>query len=119
MKNEKENVKDSTNEAIGILLKDEKQLSEQEKIDLIRKLRKERKYFYGFILLLLGTTLYLLSGKLGGTNVKDFVSGAMLGMSISISLIGIILVFINWITEEVYDEGNVKNKKFYKNKRDI
>lgn len=58
----------------------------------IQKLERERGQLMGFLLIILGITLLILSQLTGGSNIKDFISGAMLGLSIGIMITGLYTV---------------------------
>ena len=47
---------------------------------------------YGVLLIVMGIALQALSYTLGGSNVKDFFSGLLLGISIAEMLVGIYVV---------------------------
>lgn len=61
-------------------------------LELVRKLNKlknDENIMWGIMLIIIGTSLLMLSNTLGGTDIKDFISFMMLGMSIPTMLIGI------------------------------
>ena len=57
-----------------------------------QELEKQRNLLYGVILIVMGIALQALSHTLGGSSVKDFFSGLLLGMSIAEMLAGIYVV---------------------------
>ena len=69
---------------------DEKQI-----LDLLRRtqeLEKQKVMLTGVILIVMGIALQALSHTLGGSNVKDFFAGLLLGLSIIEMLAGIYVV---------------------------
>ena len=68
---------------------------EEQIMDLLKKtqnLEKQKELLYGILLIVMGIALQALSHTLGGSNVKDFFSGLMLGISIAEMLVGIYVV---------------------------
>lgn len=64
-------------------------------IDLLRRtqeLEKQKKLLYGILLIVMGIALQALSHTFGGSNVKDFISGVLLGLSIAEMLVGVYVV---------------------------
>lgn len=64
-------------------------------LDLIKRtqvLENQRASLYGFILIIMGLALLLLHYNIGGSGVKDFISGLFLGISIVEMLIGVYVV---------------------------
>ena len=55
-------------------------------------LEKQKNLLYGVILIVMGIALQALSHTLGGSSVKDFFSGLLLGISIAEMLAGIYVV---------------------------
>ena len=65
---------------------------EEQIMDLLKKtqnLEKQKELLYGILLIVMGIALQALSHTLGGSNVKDFFSGLLLGISIAEMLVGI------------------------------
>lgn len=60
-----------------------------EALERIQKLEKERTLLLGLVLIIMGMTLSALSQLTGGSDFKDFISGVMMGLSVSIMIIGI------------------------------
>ena len=60
-----------------------------EALERIQKLEKERTLLLGLVLIIMGMTLSALSQLTGGSVFKDFISGVMMGLSVSIMIIGI------------------------------
>ena len=68
---------------------------EEQIMDLLKKmqdLEKQKELLYGVLLIVMGIALQALSHTLGGSNVKDFFSGLLLGISIAEMLVGIYVV---------------------------
>ena len=68
---------------------------EEQIMDLLKKtqnLEKQKELLYGILLIVMGIALHALSHTLGGSNVKDFFSGLLLGISIAEMLVGIYVV---------------------------
>lgn len=60
-----------------------------EALERIQKLEKERTLLLGLVLIIMGMTLSALSQLTGDSDFKDFISGVMMGLSVSIMIIGI------------------------------
>ena len=61
-------------------------------VELLRRtqeLARQKNIIYGVLLIVMGIALQAVSHTIGGTDVKDFVSGVILGISIAVMLIGI------------------------------
>ena len=68
---------------------------EEQIMDLLKKtqnLEKQKELLYGILLIVMGIALQALSHTLGGSNVKDFFSRLLLGISIAEMLVGIYVV---------------------------
>ena len=64
-------------------------------MDLLRRtqeLEKQKNILSGVLLIVMGIALQALSHTIGGSNVKDFFSGLLLGLSIAEMLVGIYVV---------------------------
>lgn len=64
-------------------------------LDLIKRtqaLENQRTMLYGLILIIMGMALLILHYLIGGSNVKDILSGILMGASIAEMLVGIYLV---------------------------
>ena len=64
-------------------------------MDLLKRtqeLEKQKNLLYGILLVVMGIALQALSHTLGGSSVKDFFSGLLLGISIVEMLVGIYIV---------------------------
>ena len=69
--------------------------NEEQIVDLLKRtqnLEKQKNLLYGILLIMMGIALQALSHTLGGSNVKDFFSGLLLGISIAEMLVGIYVV---------------------------
>ena len=58
----------------------------------VHNLEKQNKAIYGFLIIVLGITLMVISALLGGTNATDFISGVFSGLSIVMMITGIYIV---------------------------
>ncbi len=64
-------------------------------MDLLKRtqeLEKQKNIIYAVLLIVMGIAMQALSHGVGGSNVMDFISGVLLGISIAVMLIGIYLV---------------------------
>ena len=64
-------------------------------MDLLRRtqeLEKQKNILSGVLLIVMGIALQALSHTIGGSNVKDFFSGLLLGLSIVEMLVGVYVV---------------------------
>lgn len=64
-------------------------------LDLIHRiqvLEKEKNILYSLILVVFGIACGAISKTTGGTDVQDFVSGILMGISVGVILVGIYLV---------------------------
>ena len=64
-------------------------------LDLIKRtqaLEDQRTSLYGFILIIMGLALLILHYNIGGSDIKDFLSGLLLGISIAEMLVGVYVV---------------------------
>lgn len=64
-------------------------------MDLLKRtqeLEKQKNLLYGVVLIVMGIALQALSYNIGGSNIKDFFSGLLLGLSITEMLAGIYVV---------------------------
>lgn len=65
-------------------------------LDLLRRtqeLEKQKVMLTGVILIVMGIALQALSHTFGGSDVKDFFSGLLLGLSVAEMLLGIYVTF--------------------------
>jgi len=68
---------------------------EEQIMDLLKRtqdLEKQKNLLYGILLIVMGIALQALSHTLGGSSMKDFFSGLLLGISIAEMLAGIYVV---------------------------
>ena len=68
---------------------------EEQIMDLLKRtqeLEKQKAMLYGVLLLVMGIALQALSHTIGGTDVKDFFSGLLLGISIAEMIVGLFVV---------------------------
>lgn len=64
-------------------------------MDLLKRtqeLEKQKNLLYGILLIVMGIALQALSHTLGGSDVRDFFSGLLLGISIAEMLVGVYVV---------------------------
>lgn len=64
-------------------------------LDLIRSmqlLEQQKNTLYGIILILMGIATLSMSNDFGGTNIEDFMSGVLMGISVGIMLVGAYIV---------------------------
>ena len=98
--------------ALGIILpellngkdspqKEEMQLThDAQMLDLLRRMQRtvyEQHILYGVLLILLGIASNALSALVGGSHVKEFFSGVLMGMSVAEMLAGVVIVAIHVI----------------------
>lgn len=63
-------------------------------LDLLRRtqeLERQKGILYGLVLVILGIASSAMSGTVGGTDVRDFVSGILVGLSVIEILAGIVV----------------------------
>ena len=64
-------------------------------LDLLRRtqeLEKQKNVLYGIVLITLGIACNALSATVGGSSVKDFFSGVLMGLSVAEMLAGVYTV---------------------------
>lgn len=71
----------------------------------IQNLKNTKILIGGFFLIVMGGVMLALSQVFGGTNIQDFLSGFMLGISISEMLIGVFLLGYYWTRSHKKDGG--------------
>lgn len=75
---------------------DDMQLTHDEQmIALLRRMQRtvyEQHILYGVLLILLGIASNALSALIGGSHVKDFFSGILMGMSVVEMLLGVVVI---------------------------
>ena len=81
--------------------KEEMQLThDAQMLDLLRRMQRtvyEQHILYGVLLILLGIASNALSALVGGSHVKEFFSGVLMGMSVAEMLAGVVIVAIHVI----------------------
>ena len=68
---------------------------EEQIMDLLKRtqeLEKQKRILYGVLLLVMGIALQALSHTIGGTDVKDFFSGLLLGISVAEMIAGLFVI---------------------------
>ena len=68
---------------------------EEQMLDLLRRtqeLEKQKNVLYGIVLITLGIACNALSATVGGSSVKDFFSGVLMGLSVAEMLAGVYTV---------------------------
>ncbi|MEG0470132.1 MAG: hypothetical protein RR562_09505 [Longicatena sp.] len=63
-------------------------------LDLLKRtqaLEQQRTLLLGIMLIIMGIALLVLHYNIGGSDVKDFISGVLLGLSIGEMIVGIYL----------------------------
>ncbi len=61
-------------------------------LDLLQELERQKGILYGVALITLGIASSAMSGTVGGTDVRDFISGILMGLSVVEILAGIGIV---------------------------
>ena len=72
---------------------------EAQMLDLLRRtqtLENQRTSLYGIVLLLMGVAMLALHDNVGGSDVQDFVSGLLLGISVGAMLVGIYVTILGF-----------------------
>jgi transcriptional regulator with XRE-family HTH domain len=72
---------------------------EEQILDLIRRtqlLENQRTSLYGVIMVAMGVALLALSFNISGSNIEDFISGVVLGISIGELLIGVFIIALGF-----------------------
>lgn len=67
-------------------------LHDEQILDLLRRiqeLEKQKKTVFASLLIIMGIALQALSYSIGGSDIKDFFSGLLLGISVAEMLLGI------------------------------
>lgn len=68
---------------------------EEQIVELLRRtqeLEKQQNTLYGVLLMVMGVALLAVSQTVGGSAVRDFISGLLLGLAIAEMLIGVYVV---------------------------
>ena len=69
--------------------------NDQHIIDLLRRtkeLEQQKNILYGIVIIVMGISLLAVSQMFGGSNMKDFISGILLGLSVGEMLVGAYIV---------------------------
>lgn len=61
-------------------------------LEYVARLEKEKNILYGIMLIVFGIALSALSKSFGGSHIKDFISGVLMGLSIGQIMVGIAVV---------------------------
>ena len=64
-------------------------------LDLLRRtqeLERQKGILYGLVLIILGIACGAMSKTTGGTDVQDFISGVLMGLSVAEILVGIAMI---------------------------
>ena len=64
-------------------------------LDLLRRtqeLERQKSILYGLVLIILGIACGAMSKTTGGTDVQDFISGVLMGLSVAEILVGIAMI---------------------------
>ena len=72
---------------------------EAQMLDLLRRtqtLENQRTSLSGIVLLLMGVAMLALHDNVGGSDVQDFVSGLLLGISVGAMLVGIYVTILGF-----------------------
>lgn len=79
-------------DASGVGDSGNRSFDDSQMLDLIKRiqiLERQRTSLYGLILIIMGMALMLLHYNVGGSDVKDFVSGLLLGLAVVEMLVGV------------------------------
>lgn len=94
--------------SVGELLNGEDEVTgkteEKQLLALLEKLQvveKHKHILYGIILVLFGLVLNLLSSVTGGSSVQDFLSGALLGVSVGVMLLGVVVAVTGMVQKNI------------------
>ena len=71
-------------------------------IDLLKRtqeLEKQKCILYGIILIVMGIAMQAVSHMIGGSTVRDFLSGFLLGISIAVMLVGV-YIMVKYMTKK-------------------
>lgn len=72
---------------------------EEQILDLLRRtqnLENQRTSLYGIVLLLMGVAMLVLHYNVGGSDLRDFISGVLLGISVGVMLVGICVMILGF-----------------------
>ncbi len=68
---------------------------DEQLLNLLRRtqeLERQKGILYGVLLIVLGIACNAMSGTVGGSEVKEFISGLLMGLSVAESLAGIAII---------------------------
>ena len=68
---------------------------EEQILDLLKRtqeLEKQKNVLYGILLIVMGIALQALSHTFGGSDIKDFFAGLLVGLSVVEMLVGVYVV---------------------------
>ena len=69
--------------------------NDEQILDLLRRiqeLERQKDILYGVILIVLGIACNAMSGTVGGSNVQEFISGILIGLSVAEILLGFVII---------------------------
>lgn len=72
---------------------------EEQILDLLRRtqaLENQRTSLYGIVLMLMGVAMLVLHYSVGGSDLRDFISGVLLGISVGVMLVGIYVMILGF-----------------------
>lgn len=72
---------------------------EEQILDLLRRtqaLENQRTSLYGIVLLLMGVAMLALHYNVGGSDLRDFISSVLLGISVGMMLVGICVTILGF-----------------------
>ena len=78
------------NEKGNIRLYDDTQMLNM--VERVQRLEKQNQTLIGIMLAVMGIAMQSLSNMVGGTDILDFISGTILGISIGVMLVGIFVM---------------------------
>ena len=61
-------------------------------LERIQRLEKQKETMYGMLLAVMGVAFMAVSQFFGGTAVRDFISGLLLGLSVAQMLVGVYVI---------------------------
>lgn len=98
--------------SVSELMDDDEQI-----LDLLRRtqeLEKQKVMLAGVILIVMGIALQALSHTFGGSDVKDFFAGILLGLSVAEMLAGIFVIARSACSQRRYPKRKQEIILFYK-----
>lgn len=73
-----------------------------ELIKRVQALENQRTSLYGFLLMVMGLALLILHYNIGGSDVIDFISGILLGLSVGEMLVGVYVTVGGLVQQRKY-----------------